>query len=131
MAKALIKVLRSGGVWLLAGFVGLMFATAITGPIPSAADWQSSIVCGAGTHLTHAEYVYERGPEQAADGSETSGGTSHGFTYHCAGATSFSGSRTPIVLGLQFMAATLVTVLLCLFFTARSTFRAKRAPVTA
>jgi hypothetical protein len=121
---------HSGWVWTVSAFVGLMFATAITGPIPAVADWQSAIVCASGTHLTHVEYVYQQGPEQSANGTVASGGTSHGFTYHCASSTSLSGSRTAQVIALQFLASMLVTVLLFLLFAVRSTLRATRPSAT-
>jgi hypothetical protein len=122
---------RRVDVWIASAFVGFMFATAITGPIPATANWQSSIVCGSGAHLTHIEYVGTIGPEVSANGTVTSAGPSHGFTYHCASARSLSGSRTAVVLALQFVAGTLVTVLLFGFLAARSALRARANPEVA
>jgi hypothetical protein len=74
---------------------GFMFATAITGPIPAAADWRRSITCPAGQQLVHEEYV----TQSSTPPSHT--GTGVGFTYRW---DPESGSRTAIVLLLQFVA---------------------------
>jgi hypothetical protein len=120
------RLWRSGGVWLGAGFVGFMFATAITGPIPEVANWQSAIICGAGAHLGHIKYITQAGPQQAADGTVSSAATGVGFSYHCVSSRSVSGSRTPVVLALQFIGGTLVTYLLILLLAVRSSLRKRR-----
>jgi hypothetical protein len=123
---ALARRWRSGGVWAGAAFVGSLFATAITGPIPEVANWQSAIVCGSSTHLSHDEYVTQVGAEQSSGGTVSSPGTGVGFTYHCVGPHFVSGSRTALVLGLQFVAGTLATYLFILLLAVRSSLRWKR-----
>jgi hypothetical protein len=104
---------RNRLVWLGAGFAGFMFATAVTGQIPAVADWQGAIICGAGTHLSHFEYATQGGAT-LPDGSPAPASQSSSFTYHCVGPHSLSGSRTLLVLGIQFIAGTLVVYLLIL-----------------
>jgi hypothetical protein len=109
----LARLWRNGLVWVGAGFVGFMFATAVTGQVPPAADWQSAIVCGAGTHLSDFEYTTQLSAT-FPDGSPAPSSESWSFTYHCVGPHSVSGSRTLLVLGIQFVAGTLVVYLLIL-----------------
>ena len=91
------------------------------------ADWQSAIICSAGTHFTDHEYVTQVPAQTEADGSTSSPATGVGYTYHCAGRHSLSGSRTPEVLAIQFIAGTLATYLLVLGLTARSALRRRAA----
>jgi len=104
-----------------------MFATAITGPIPAVADWQAGIVCGSGQSLSHEKYVtWEPGSIKGVNGATVSGGGGVGFTYRCVSPNGVSGSKTPIVLGLQFLAGTLVTFALFVAAAIRSRMRAAR-----
>jgi hypothetical protein len=49
-----VPIWRSRPVLLTALVCGFLFATAATAVVPSAASWTGSLVCGDGTHLTHA-----------------------------------------------------------------------------
>jgi hypothetical protein len=127
----LARLWRNGLVWVGAGFAGFMFATAVTGQIPAAADWQSAIICGAGTHLSHFEYATQGGAT-LPDGSPAPASESSSFTYHCVGPHSVSGSRTLLVLGIQFVAGTLVVYLLILALAVWAGLRRRvRMPTTA
>jgi hypothetical protein len=123
----LARLWRNGLVCLGAGFAGFMFATAVTGQIPAAADWQSAIICGAGTHLSHFEYATQGGAT-LPDGSPAPTSESSSYSYHCVGQHSVSGSRTLLVLGIQFVAGTLVMYLLILALAIRAALR-RRVPV--
>ena len=90
-----------------------MFATAVTGQFPATGDWQSPIICGAGTHLSHYQYATP-GAATFTDGTPAPSSESWSFTYHCVGPHSVSGSRTLVVLGIQFVAGTLAMYLLIL-----------------
>jgi hypothetical protein len=127
--STVVRLWRNGVVWVGAVFVGFMFATAVTGQFPATGDWQSAIICGAGTHLSHFEYV-TNGSATFPDGSPEPASTSSSYTYHCVGAHSVSGSRTLLVLGIQFVVGTLVTYLLILALAIRAGLR-KRARVPA
>jgi len=116
------RLWRNGLVWLGAGFAGFMFATAVTGQFPATGDWQGAILCGAGTHLSHFEYLTQGGAT-FPDGSPEPSSTTSSFTYHCVGAHSVSGSRTLLVLGIQFVAGTLVVYLLILALAIRAGLR--------
>jgi hypothetical protein len=125
------RLWRNGLVWLGAGFAGFMFATAVTGQVQAVADWQSAIVCGSGTHLSHFEYATQGGAT-LPDGSPAPASQSSSFTYHCVGPHSVSGSRTLLVLGIQFVSGTLVVYLLILALAVRAGLRRRvRAQSTA
>jgi hypothetical protein len=120
--STLARLWRNTGVLFGAGFAGLMFATAITAPIPAVADWQSAIICGAGTHLSNFEYATQGGAT-LPDGSPAPAASSSSLTYHCVGPHSLSGSRTLLVLVIQFVAGTLAIYLLILALAIRAGLR--------
>jgi hypothetical protein len=122
MRSTVARLWRNGLVWLGAGFAGFMFATAITGQFPAVGDWQGVIVCGAGTHLNNVEYATQ-GATTFPDGSPAPSSESSSFTYHCVGAHSISGSRTLLVLGIQFVVGALVVYLLILALAIRAGLR--------
>ena len=83
-----------------AAFAGIT-AAATTGDNPFFTGWQSSIVCASGEHLTAEEYDVPNSTPTV------SGGTGSAYTFRCAGPESTSGSRTAMVVFVQFVAGTL------------------------
>ncbi len=120
---SLRRLWRSGGVWLGAAFIGFMFTTAITMPVPAVADWQGAIICGSGQHLTHLKYITHVGAILQQNGSYSSPTTGEGFSFHCIHGHELSGSKTALVLALQFIASTVAAYLLILLLAAQSSFR--------
>jgi hypothetical protein len=110
-----------------ATFVGIT-AFAFTDVIPAVTTaWQSSIVCASGEHLIAEEHDVPNGTPTV------SGGTGASWTFRCAGPDSISGSRTAMVMFVQFVAGTLISypgVFVCSLLVVKSLRRGRRQQVS-